>query len=43
MDVRLLDAELREQALSFLERPGVEPCFDFGVQRVLERWRLEPE
>jgi hypothetical protein len=41
--VLLSDAELREQALGFLERAGVEPRLDLGVQRVVERARLSSE
>ena len=43
MDVLLPDAELREQALGFFERAGVEAGFDLGVERVVERARLASE
>jgi len=29
------DAKLSQQALGFLERAGVEPCLDLGMQRVV--------
>jgi hypothetical protein len=36
VNVLLLDAELSKQALSVLERAGVQPCFNLGVQRMME-------
>jgi hypothetical protein len=41
--VLLPDAKLREQALGFLERAGVEPGLDLGVEWVVERARLSSE
>jgi hypothetical protein len=40
MHVLLPDAELGEQALGFLERAGIQPGFDLGMQRMVERSRL---
>jgi hypothetical protein len=36
-------AELCEQALRFLERAGVEPRFDLGVEGMVELTRLSEE
>jgi hypothetical protein len=40
VDVLLPDAELCQQTLGVLERAGVQPRFDLGVQGVMERCRL---
>jgi hypothetical protein len=36
-------AQLGQKPLSFLERAGIEPRFDFDVQGVFERSRLSSD